>query len=126
MFTHDPIIIREIVKFLIPIALGCLSYIAATIIAYLVSKAPRRIYIGRLVFLTLFILLLWAFYLPAASSAFSGPPERYYKLGGDARDMGNFYGMQTTWIWLVLALAKYPRKIHLDKNSPQTSPNFRQ
>ena len=108
----DTITTKEIVRFLIPTALGCLSYIAATAAACFISRVPRHVYVGRLAFLALFILLIWVFYLPSTAIAFSGDQERYYRLGGDARGMGTFYGMHTTWIWCILALLKRPKIRH--------------
>jgi MFS superfamily sulfate permease-like transporter len=108
----DSVTTKEIVRFLIPTALGCLSYVLATLVARFISPVPRHIYIGRLVFLAVFIVLVWVLYLPSAAIAFSGSQERYAALGGEARGMGTFYGMHTTWIWCVLALLKRPKTRH--------------
>jgi hypothetical protein len=116
MLGLDPITRKELVRFLIPTALGCFSYIAATAAARFISPIPRHIYIGRLVFLTLFFVLIWTFYLPSTAISWSGPRERYYALGGEARGMGTFYGIHTIWIWFVLALLKRPKSRGREKN----------
>ena len=108
----DSVTAKEIVRFLIPTALGCLSYVLATLAARFISPVPRHVYIGRLAFLAVFILLIWVLYLPSTAIAFSGSRERYYTMGGDARGMGTFYGMHTTWIWCILALLKRPKTRH--------------
>ena len=110
MFNLDPITQKEIVRFLIPTALGCIAYMAATLAAWCISPLPRHVYIGRLIFLFLFMLVIWVFYLPSAAIAFSGSREHFYALGGAARGMGTYYGAQTLWIWCVLALLKWPRR----------------
>ncbi len=103
---------KEVITFLIPAALGCLSYVLATACARFISTVPRHVYVGRLVLLGFFIVLICVFYLPLAAVAFSGDAARYYEIGGDARGMGTFYGMQTIWIWCMLALLKWPRTHH--------------
>ncbi len=108
----DSTIWKEIVGFLIPAVLGFLAYILATFSARFISPVPRHVYIGRLAFLAVFVLLIWVLYLPSTAITFSGSQERYYRLGGDARGMGTFYGMHTTWIWCILALLKWPRVRH--------------
>src|SRR5689334_19309824 len=115
----DSLTTKEIVRFLIPSALGCLSYALTTLAARFISPVPRHIYIGRWVFLAAFILLIWILYLPSTAITFSGSRERYYSMGGDARGMGTFYGMHTTWIWCIVALLKQP------KNAMRTPPNER-
>lgn len=109
MFGLDPITKKELARFLIPTALGCLSYVMATLAARFCSAAQRRVYMGRLAFLALFVLLIWVFYFPAAAPFFQGPRERYFELGGDARGMGLVYGMHTTWIWCILAILRRPK-----------------
>ena len=109
MFDNDPIIRKEIIAFVIVTALGTLSYAAATLAARFISPVPRHLYIGRIVFLAVFILLIFSFYLPSMAVAFSGDrihaAERMIKVRG----MGTAYGMHTLWIWIVLALLKWPR-----------------
>ncbi len=61
----DSVTTKEIVRFLVPAALGCLAYVLATVIARFISPVPRHVYIGRLVFLFAFILLIWVLYLPS-------------------------------------------------------------
>ena len=106
---QDAVPTKEIVRFLIPTALGCLSYALATLLARGISPVPRHVYIGRLVFLVVFLSLIWLLYLPSTAKAFSGDQERYYRLRMDERGMGTLYGMHTTWAWLALALFKWPR-----------------
>ena len=108
----DSITAKEVVRFLIVTALGCLSYVLAALAARFISPIPRRVYIGRLIFLSIFIMLIWIFYLPSATVAFSGSRERYYAIGGEARGMGTFYGMHTIWIWIILALLRWPKIRH--------------
>jgi|SRR6516164_550079 hypothetical protein len=102
---------REIVGFLVPATLGCLAYLLATATACFISSVPRRVYIGRLVMLAVFVLSMWLVYLPLVAVAFSGDRVHYYQLGGETQGMGTFYGMHTIWIWCILALLKRP-KIH--------------
>ena len=109
----DPVTTNEIVRFLIAIALGCLSYSLATLLAWIISPVPRHVYFGRLIFLALFFLLIWVGYLPSTARAWSGPRERYYELRMEERGMGTAYGIQAIWIWPVLALLKW-RKIRPD------------
>lgn len=79
MFS-DPVTMKEIVRFLVVITLGCLSYVAATLAARLISPVPRHIYIGRLVFLGVFVLFIFMFYLPHMAVWWTGPRTRYYEL----------------------------------------------
>jgi hypothetical protein len=111
----DPITNKEIVRFLVPTALGCLAYVLATLAAHLITSNPHRIYIGRLVFFVVLLLLIAPFYLPFAAVTFSGTREHYYEIGGEARGMGTHYGMKTGWIWFCLALSKWPRKNRTDQ-----------
>ena len=108
----DALTAKEIVRFLIPTALGCLAYVLATLAAGFVASTPRQVYIARLAFLAVFVLLLWGVYFPTAELAFSGNQERYYRLGGEARGMGTIYGMHTTWIWCIIALLKRTKEHH--------------
>jgi hypothetical protein len=114
MFEDGPVMTKGIVAFLIPTFLGPLSYLGATFFARCVSSVPRWVYIGRIAFLAVFVLLIWIFCLPFMGEAFSGSPERkaqyvlQYEYG--AKSLGMFYGMHTLWIWLVLALLKWPKR----------------
>jgi hypothetical protein len=119
MFAIDPVMMKGIVAFLIPTALGFLSYLVATLTARLISPVPRHVYIARLVLLAVIVLLVFGlFYLPSAAEAFSGSRERYYELVAHGRlgirSIGTWYGVQTVWIWFILALIKRPKKIPHD------------
>jgi len=78
----DSVTTKEIVRFLIPAALGCLSYVLATLAARFISPVHRHVYVGRLIFLALFIVLIWVVYLPSTAIAFSGDQVRDAALGG--------------------------------------------
>jgi hypothetical protein len=108
----DPGTSKEIVRFLIPATLGCLAYALATLLARGISAVPRQVYLGRLVFLAVFVTLIWVLYLPSTAVAFSGDQEHWYRLRLDERGMGTAYGIHTIWIWLALALLKWPRIRH--------------
>jgi amino acid transporter len=110
----DVVTTTEIGRFLIPTALGCLSYALATLLARIISPAPRHVYIGRLVFIMAFFVLIWVVYLPTTAIAFSGDRERWFQLRMDERGMGTAYGIHTIWVWLILALMKWPRIRHED------------
>lgn len=109
MFHIDPMMMRGIISFLLPVGLGAISYMLATLAAWYVSPVPRHLYYGRLIFLALFVFLIWEFYVPGAVRALSGPIPRYYQIGAIMRNTGTGYGMQTLWIWCGLALIKWPR-----------------
>ena len=100
---------KEIVAFLILTALDWLSYLGDSLLARSLSSVARHVYICRLVFLTVFVLLIWVLYIPYGAKAFSGSRERYYATGGEARGMGTFYGLYTMWIWFILAIIKHPK-----------------
>jgi|SRR5215471_1583902 len=108
----DAVTSKEIVRFLIPATLGCLAYAVATLLARCISVVPRHVYIGRLVFLAVCFTLIWVFYLPSTAGAFSGAQDHWYRLRMDERGMGTAYGIHTIWIWLALALLKWPRICH--------------
>jgi hypothetical protein len=109
MFDKDPIMMKGIFAFVVPSALGATSYAVANLVARFISPVPRHVYIGRLVLLAVLILLIWMFCLPYAAEAFTGPHERYVERGVGTRSMGILYGLNTMWIWFVIALLKRPR-----------------
>jgi len=109
MFHNDPVT-KEIIAFFILAAIGPVLYVAATLIARWISPIPRHIYIGRLVFMFVFCVLI-LIYLPSAAVAFSGNRERYYERIMEVRGMGMMYGLPTIGIWVILALLNRPKKI---------------
>jgi hypothetical protein len=123
MFDDDQIMIKGIVAFLIPTALGVISYFAATLAARLISPVPRYVYLGRMVFMAVFVLLIWTFYFPSTVEAFSGTRERYYARGMGIRSMGTIYGMHTIWIWCIIALVKCPKRIRDDSAASCEDPS---
>ena len=108
----DSITAHEMQGFLISATLGWLAYLLATVSARFISRVPRHVYIGRLVFMGFFTVLILVLYAPLAAEAFSGSAARYYEIGGEARGMGAFCGIQTIWIWCTLALLKWPKTHH--------------
>ena len=107
-----PIMKIGLVGFTIPVVLGACSYFLATMAARFISPVPRHIYVGRLIFLILFLAVSCLFYPPA--EAFSGTRERYYTSGFGVRSMAAIIGMQTYWVWLIIAIRKRPKKTYDD------------
>jgi hypothetical protein len=114
MADIDPIMMKGIIGFSIPVALGACSYFFATVTARFISPVPRHLYIGRLIFLVLFLAVCCFFYPPA--EAFSGSRERYFTSGFGVRSHAAFVGMQTYWVWLIIAALKRPRKTYDDSD----------
>lgn len=112
MSQIDPIMAKGAVAFLRVVVLGGVSYALATLVAWYLSPVPRHVYIVRLIFLMLFASFVGFVYVPWCAPpalAWSGPPHLHYNGPYKAWDSGTFYGMQTFWIWFLLALRKWPR-----------------
>jgi uncharacterized membrane protein YbhN (UPF0104 family) len=105
MFNIDPFMWTGLKAFFIPTGLGCLSYYLATVMARPISSSPRQLYIGRLVILAVFIILIAAVSIPY--SLFSGGLYSYLLL--EVKQEGANYGMLTVLMWLVIALIKVPK-----------------
>ena len=108
MFTIDSFMKAGLIAFFTPTILGCLSYLLATLLAYSISSHPRHIYLWRLVFLGVFVVLVVMYCMPHV--AFSGPPVRFLPI--KVRLDGNYYGTLTIPIWLIIALFKRPKSKH--------------
>ena len=108
---------RGIVAFLIPVAFGALSYLLATLAARLISRVPRHIYIGRIVFMAVFVVLFWFGYMPSTAEKYSDPRPPLSRTSGfsgpaelpGAKSIGILYGAPTVWIWCVLAVLHKPK-----------------
>lgn len=120
MFANDPIMSRGITGFLITTALGLLAYLAAELWARWISTSPRHLYVNRLICLTLFFVFIAIVYLPSTAEAFTGPRERYFRLGVGAKSMGVAYGVMTWISWFIIALLKRPKT---EGAEPGASPN---
>ena len=90
--------------------LACLSYLIATLLARLGWRIPWEVYFARLGIMAFFFLALWGFWVPMQLGGWSGPSERQYLQGRDSLYLGAFYGMYTYWVWVLIALWKWPRK----------------
>jgi hypothetical protein len=105
MFNIDPFMKAGLTAFFIPTALGCLAYMLATFLARLISSKPRHIYIGRLLFLLVFVPAVMIYSTP--NYAFSGTLQRWLPIL--VRLEGAEYGTYTVPIWLIIALFKRPK-----------------
>ena len=114
----DPIIVKGLVGFMIPVVLGMCSYSLATLVAHIISRTQRQIYFYRLVYLILFLVLCCFVYPPAET--FSGSGERYARAlrsGYGVQTMAASYGMQTYWVWLAIAGLKRLKKANDNKTA---------
>jgi hypothetical protein len=105
MFNIDPFMKVGISAFFIPTALGCLAYMLATFLAWLFFTKPRRIYLGRLIFLLVLVPIVMICTMP--HRAFSGPFERWLPIW--VKLEGVKYGQLTVPMWLIIALFKRPK-----------------
>ncbi len=113
MTTIDKlVIVRGITAFVIPVILSSLCYIVASIAARFGASTPRRIYVARLIFMLLLLVVWWGYFLPASAKAFSGNwadphnGERYASFL--AKQAGTAYGLQAIWAWCLVALLDRP------------------
>jgi hypothetical protein len=107
MFSNDPTMSKGISSFLYVASLGLIAYVVAEVVARIISRVPREIYVNRLICLVpllVFVLLL----VPA--HGYSGSLDRYYRSGFDGYGIGTSYGMMTWLLWLLAALLKRPKK----------------
>jgi hypothetical protein len=102
MFDLDPFMKAGLDAFFTPTILGCLAYVLATLLAWLVSSKPRHVYLGRLAFLLVFVPMVMLYSTP--NFVFSGPSERWLPFW--VRLEGAKYGALTVPIWLLLAFLK--------------------
>jgi hypothetical protein len=105
MFNMDPFMKAGLTAFFIPTVLGCLAYMLATFLARVISSNPRHIYLGRLLFLLMFVPAVMMFSTP--NFVFSGTLERWLPIW--VRLKGAEYGNFTVPIWLIIALFKRPK-----------------
>jgi hypothetical protein len=110
-FTIDPFMRAGLTAFFIPTALGCLAYALATVLARMISPKPRHVYIGRLLFLLVFVPAVMIYSTP--NFVFSGTRERWLPIW--VKLVGAEYGTYTVPIWLIIALFKRPKA---DKTTP--------
>lgn len=123
MFANDPIMSRGITGFLVTTGLGLLTYLAAELWARWISTTPRRLYVNRLLCLSLFFAFLAVVYLPSTAEAFSGPPERFFRLGVGAKGTGVAYGVMTWAAWFIVAMLEWPKRAPSGGAEPGASPN---
>jgi hypothetical protein len=100
---YDLLIFRGIYAFLVHLALGGICYLTAFGAARLISSVPQGVYIFRLVFMLIIVLVWWNLDFPLHRH-YNGTPF------GWGIEIGNRYGMHTIWVWLVLALVGRPKK----------------
>jgi hypothetical protein len=105
VLNADPFMKAGLIAFSIPTVLGCLSYLAATLLACAISSSPRHVYIGRLIFLGVFTVLVENYCMP--HYAFSGTLQRWLPIW--VKLEGAYYGSFTVPMWLVIALFKRPK-----------------
>jgi hypothetical protein len=122
MFYHDPVT-KELIAFFITVALGAISYLAATLIARWISPIPRHLYWGRLVLLPVCILFIAFLFQPYTVVVFSGSSKRYFEYMMNLKGLGISYGAQTFWMWFILALLKWPKRRHQNTAKPGAAPN---
>ena len=108
MFNIDPFMRAGLIAFFIPTVLGCLAYLVATLLAHFVSSNPRHIYIGRLVCLAVFLVLITIYCNP--DYVFSGSGDR--RLLFDVKLEGREYGTLTVNVWVIVALLNRPKSQH--------------
>jgi hypothetical protein len=104
----DPFMKIGLTAFFIPVALGCLAYMLATFLAWLLFSKPHHFYMGRIYFLAVFLLIAAMYSTP--NWAFSGPYVRFLPIL--VRMEGAEYGKMTLPIWLIIALFKRPKTKH--------------
>jgi ABC-type transport system involved in multi-copper enzyme maturation permease subunit len=80
--------------------------------ARLVASVPRQIYVVRLVFMFL-LLIVWGACVPAMASAFIGngadPQNANRHARWEAKNVARFYGAHTIWPWCLVALLDRPK-----------------
>ena len=108
-----------VIEFAIGVALCGAAYVLATITAKFISPVPRHVYVGRLVFLAFFGLLIWVFwFVPEIGHAWSGPRERYLQQLPiwELKTFSVILGTSTIWVWALIALWKRPRKYERERS----------
>ena|SRR5258706_278793 len=106
MFNIDPFMKTGLIAFFIPTALGCLSYMVATLLARLFSSTPHGFYMSRIVFVIISIILV-CIYCNPNFVMMGGPSDAnlLYQVKIDGRG----YGSITTFSWLIIAFLRRPK-----------------
>jgi hypothetical protein len=111
MNLSDPVF-AGVKAFLVWTVLSACCFLIAAGAARLITSTPRDIYVVRLVFMIL-LLMLWWFCVPNAASAFTGngadPHNSERHARWEAREAARSYGAHTIWPWCLVALFDRPK-----------------